>query len=105
MTAGTGPGTQRGQPRLQRVHLLDGDVGRQLGEMALQLGQRNLALAVADDDVVDRNVADQSRGALLLLGQQRFDPGRRSLGDEDDAGPADHPVHRVEVAGGGHTRA
>src|SRR5271156_2829619 len=39
---GPGPRTQCAQPRLQRGHLLDGDVGRQLGEVALQLGERNL---------------------------------------------------------------
>ena len=55
--------------RLQRVHLLDGDVGGQLGQVPLQFGQRNLALAVADDDVVDRDIADESGGALLLLRQ------------------------------------
>lgn len=67
--------------------------------MALQLGQRHLTVAVADDDVVDRHVADQSRGALLLLGEQRFDPARRALADQDHAGPADHPVHGVEMSG------
>ena len=34
---------------LQRIHLLDVDVGGQPGQMALQFGQRHLTLAVADD--------------------------------------------------------
>ena len=70
--------------------------------MALKLGQRNLALLVADDNVVDRYVTDQPGSALLLLGQQRFNPCRRAFGDEDHARPAYHPVYGVEVTGDRH---
>ena len=76
-----------------------GDVARQLHEVALQLAQRDLALVVADDDVVDRGLAHHPGVALLLLREQALDAVRGALGDQDDARPADHAVHGVEVRG------
>ena len=98
--AGPPPGSRarRGAASSESISA-GGDVARQLHDVALQLAERDLALVVADDDVVDRGLAHHPGVALLLLGEQALDAVRGALGDQDDARPADHAVHGVEVRG------
>jgi hypothetical protein len=64
-----------------------------------QLGQWDLAFAIAHRDVVNRSLADQPGHPLLLLRQQRFEPMCGSLADQHDAGPPDNPMHGVQLTG------
>ena len=68
---------------------------------ALELRERHLALLVADEDLVDRRLADDPGDALLLLREEALHAVRHALGDQDDAGPADDAVHGVELRGAG----
>ena len=65
-------------------------------------GQRHLTLVVADDDLVDRGVADDAGGLLLLLCEQLLDTAGIALGDEDDARLTDHAMYGVEMGGTDH---
>ena len=78
-----------------------GQVAGQLHDVVAELAQRDLALVVADDDVVDRGVADDAGDLLLLLREQAADPAGHALGDEDDPGPAEHAVDGVQLLGAG----
>ena len=88
---------QRAHPPAERVDLGGGEVAGQLHDVAAELAQRDLALVVADDDVVDRGVADDAGDLLLLLREQAADPARHALGDQDHPGPAEHPVDGVQL--------
>src|SRR5215218_5133442 len=52
------PGTQCGESAVKVRYLGGGDVPRQLHQGSVELLERGLALFVADDDVVDRRLAD-----------------------------------------------
>ena len=90
------PGLRRaGRQRVEPVVQVDDSGGGMLRgsfiRYGVQLAQRDLALFVADDDVIDRGVTDDPGDPLLLLRQQRLHPVRRALADQDDARPADRP--------------
>ena len=89
-------------PAAEGVDLGGREVARQLHDVGAELAQRDLALVVADDDVVDRGVADDPGDLLLLLGEQAADPARaRPRRPGSMPGPAEHPVHGVELGGAG----
>ena len=67
----------------------------ELADVLDQLAQRHLALVVADDDLVDRDLGDDPVVAPLLGGQQRAQPVGVALADQDDARGADHAVDHV----------
>src|SRR3954468_22308860 len=72
---------ERGHPLAEGVDLAGGEVAGQLHHVRRQLAQRDLALVVADDDVVDRGVADDAGDLLLLLREQAAHPVGGALAD------------------------
>src|SRR5215472_12545963 len=89
---------QRSETVFELSDRLAFEVARQLHDLLLQLPDRNLALSVADLEVVDRNLARDSRDLLLLGGEQAGQPGGRALAYQDHARLADSAVHHVHVA-------
>src|SRR5690625_483125 len=87
----------------QPLHEL-GDLGgrrrlRQLLDVLDQLRDRDLPLAVADDDVDDRHLAGHAGVLLLLRGEQVAYAAGNALADQDDARASDHTVQDVLVLG------
>src|SRR6266567_6769950 len=78
---------ERLQSLVERADLVLVQIARQLEQVAVELAQRHLALAVAHHHVVDRGVAGEASDLLLLLHDQAADAVRSALADEDDAGP------------------
>ena len=67
----------------------------------MSLRQPEVALAGADDDVVDRGVTGHAGDLLLLLGDEPAHPVLRALADEHDAGAPDQSVDGIELGGAG----
>ncbi len=59
------------------------------------LRQRHLALAVADDQLVDRSLGGDPLVLGALGGHQRLEPVRVALADQDDPRGPDDPMHDV----------
>src|SRR5699024_1638350 len=66
-------------------------------QVVLQLTDRDLALTVADDDVVDRGTASDAGDLLPLAGDHLLHAVRVTLTDQDDARGADDAVDGIQV--------
>src|SRR6202007_1658308 len=90
-------GGQCGEPGGELRDGLTLYIARQLHDLLVQLPDRDLSLAIADLEVVDRHLAGDPRDPLLLGGEQARQAVRGALADQDDARLADGPVDYVHV--------
>src|SRR5699024_6766484 len=82
---------------VQRIDLVLLNVSRQAHQVVLQLTDRDLALTVADDDVVDRGTASDAGDLLPLAGDHLLHAVRVTLTDQDDARGSDDAVDGIQV--------
>jgi len=66
--------------------------------VGLQLGERDLALTVADDDVVQRRVADDLLDPANLGAQQIARSSTPTLGERGSRPHGTRPAHQVLAA-------